>query len=173
MKNCLSWCLAHCRGKHQDQYQYSLLPAQQEAHGQKGAAEDESSRLQSLSEQPALVLVTGLPSSHRQIVRLTQTGLEETRASFICVTCMTGMDSHGHQGQPSQIVNQETMQPVLSLVAVSLMICVSSLEGHSCHRAAHKRIHLMCVFSSHILLRVTQLLMSGFKGNAWKRALPH
>lgn len=29
--------------KHQDQYQYSLLPAQPEEHGQKGAAEGESS----------------------------------------------------------------------------------------------------------------------------------
>lgn len=33
--------------KHQDQYQYSLLPAQPEEHGQNGAAEGESSPSQS------------------------------------------------------------------------------------------------------------------------------
>lgn len=47
-------------GKHQDQYQYSLLPAQPEEQGRKEPRRV-SHLLHSLREQPALVLLRAFP----------------------------------------------------------------------------------------------------------------
>lgn len=97
------------------------------------------------------------------------------------MSVMTGMGSHGHQGQPSQTVvskkllgiHQEAMQLVQSSVAINLMIGVSLRRRATVViKLSMKGITSLCLFQSHPLEGVP----SADSRIQWKclpRALPH